>query len=508
MNEDIKNVEDDQRHCGKSLYLAIGAAACMMLAILLWVPTLITTLYTYPVQDDFYYAMKAKECMEEGHNLLSMASIWTLEYYEGFSGYYTSTFLMFLFSGIIDCSIWGIRVFCFVNCLLFMGTLYLFLHMFLTRVIGADRKWTAAFFLFMTACITCVHYFSEHEDLFWFCASVIYLSLLSIMFVGVSLFIYAVERKSPPLLIVAAVLGFLASGGSLNITAFCCILYLLVALWGITRGEKVYPLIGMGVTLAGALLNAVCPANFVRHGEPLTLAGIGQQVADSFTYLFNRYRQLLGFPVFCAVLVTLILLLIHTKVKEGAFKFPLPVVFTIVMGVMPAVVVFPVVLGYSLQVYWIMDRAIFISDLAIYLFLLVILLYWRGWISRKFGSLELNAKIRWLTAAAAVIVMTVGVRKSVIPYIPVVKMTEDFRNGVYKEYSDWVVSVYNQVKESQDEVVTVVMPPIQDTTCLINPKFYIGIYDYEQEYANRTIAEYYGKKALYLLMDQDAETEN
>ncbi|MBD5468151.1 MAG: hypothetical protein HDR21_08400 [Lachnospiraceae bacterium] len=480
----------------------IMAGVCMLLAVFLWAPTWITTLYTYPVQDDFGYALQAKTCMEEGHNLLTMSFICTVKYYREFSGYFMSTFLMFLFSGMIDCSIWGIRIFCLINCLMFMGALYLFLHTFLTRVMGLDGKWTAPLFLFLTACMTCVHYFTEHEDIFWFCASVIYLSLLIMMFVGVSLFIYAVDRGSPGLLAAAAVFGFLTSGASLNVTAFCCILYLLVALWGMARGKKLYSLIGMGVTLAGALINAVCPANFARHGEPLTIGGVVQTVAESVGYLFHRYRQLLGFPVFCAILVTFILLLIHTEGKS-TFKFPLPAVFTPVMLLMPAAVIFPVMLGYSSEIYKIVDRAIFISDLAIYLFLLMILCYWRGWISRKFGKININSKLRWLTAAVAVVVLIVGVKKSVIPYIPVVKQVNDFRSGVYENYADWCVSIYTQVKESEDEIVTVTVPPIHDTTCLINPKFYIGVYDPEEEYANRTIASFYGKRAVYVLVEEE-----
>lgn len=480
----------------------IAAGVCLLLAVLLWVPTGITTLYTYPVQDDFFYAMNAKECMEEGHSLLSMTFIKTVERYQSFSGCYMASWLMFLFSGMINCSIWGIRIFQLINCVLFVGACYLFLHAFVVKVMGLDWKWAAPLFLFVTACMNCVHYFTENENVYWFNASVVYLLILSIMMVGASLFIYAIDRKSPGLLAAAAVLGFFASGGSLNITAFCCILYLLIALWGMTRGKKLYSLIGVGVTLAGALINAVCPANFARHGDPLTIGGIGQMVAESVGYLVHRYRQLLGFPVFCAILVMLILLLIHTEGKS-TFKFPLPAVFTLVMLLMPAVVVFPVILGYSSEVYRIMDRAIFISDLAIYLFLLMILCYWRGWISRKFGKININSKFRWLTAAAAAVVLIVGVKKSVVPYIPVVKQINDFRSGVYENYADWCVSIYTQVKESEDEIVTVTVPPIHDTTCLINPKFYIGVYDPEEEYANRTIASFYGKRAVYVLIEEE-----
>ncbi len=482
----------------------IAAGICIVLALILWIPTLITIWYTYPVQDDFFYALNAKECMEEGHSVLSMAFIKTVEHYQGFRGYYTASFLMFLFSGLIDCSVWGIRIFQFVNCLFFVSAIYLLVHMLTTKIAGLDWKWSSCFFLFITACMTCVHYFTENENVLWLTAQLVYLSVLSIMMIGGAVFICGLDRKSPALLAVASVCGFLASGGSLNVTALCCILYLLIALWGMMIGRKLYAAVGMGITLAGALLNAVCPANFSNHGEAFTLADVGSVVMESVNYVGERYRQLLDFPVFCAILVALMLILVHAQGKS-TFKFPLPVIFTLVMSMMAAVVVFPVMLGYSSEVYGIMDRAIFISDFAIYWFLLMVLLYWRGWINRKFGKINIQGKIRVLTVAAAVIVLVIGVKKSVVPYIPVVKQIRDFRTGAYEAYSEWCISIYTQVRESEEEIVTVNVPAMEDTTCLINPKFYFGVYDPEEEYANKTIASFYGKKAVYVLPEETAE---
>ncbi len=129
------------------------------------------------------FSLNAKEYMEEGHSMLSMVFIKAVERYRDFRGCYTASFLMFLFSALIDCSVWGIRIFQLLNCLFFIGAIYLLVYMLTAKIAGLDRKRSSCFFLFITACMTCVHYFTENEDVLWFNASVVYLSVLSIMMI-------------------------------------------------------------------------------------------------------------------------------------------------------------------------------------------------------------------------------------------------------------------------------------------------------------------------------------
>lgn len=60
------------------------------------------------------------------------------------------------------------------------------------------------------------------------------------MLFGAALFISAIDKESKKRLAAASVLGFLAAGGALNVTAFCCSLYLLIALqaWGGAKGNE------------------------------------------------------------------------------------------------------------------------------------------------------------------------------------------------------------------------------------------------------------------------------
>lgn len=67
------------------------------LIVVLTLPSLILTLYSYPVQDDFHYAYYGRELMRQGYNLITMSFAKTWEYYITFCGCYTSSFLGYFF---------------------------------------------------------------------------------------------------------------------------------------------------------------------------------------------------------------------------------------------------------------------------------------------------------------------------------------------------------------------------------------------------------------------------
>ena len=106
----------------------IITAVLVVAAFLLIIPTLLGTLYIVPILDDLYHAMAARQYMEEGYGLLSMAFTKTIENYRVAKPFYTSIFLMWFLSGLLDCSTWGIRIFALVNAAVFYFAIYVLLQ--------------------------------------------------------------------------------------------------------------------------------------------------------------------------------------------------------------------------------------------------------------------------------------------------------------------------------------------------------------------------------------------
>ncbi len=210
------------------------------IAFLLIIPTLLGTIYIVPIQDDLYHAMEAREYMEQGHGLFSMAFTKTIENYRTTKPFYTSIFLMWFLSGLFQCSTWDIRIFAFLNAAVFYFAIYVLIHNLVVKVMKWEKNQVLPVYVLLIACLQCLIQYVNHEDIYWFCASVGYLTELSFMLFGAALFISAIEKESRKRLAGASVLGILAVGGALNVTAFCCCLYLLITLyaWGGGQTEK------------------------------------------------------------------------------------------------------------------------------------------------------------------------------------------------------------------------------------------------------------------------------
>lgn len=479
--------------------------------MVLTLPSLVLTLYSYPVQDDFHMAYYGRELMQQGHNLLTMALIKTWDYYRMFSGYYTCSFLGWFFSGAINCSVWGIRIFELLTAIFFYVSIWIMLRSIITRVMGYDKKRVLPFYILLLLCVNGLVIYGEHEDFYWFTACVMYLTTTSFIFYGVSLFLRAIDTKSKKSAVEAAVFGFLGSGGALNIAALCCILYLLVAVWGFfVKKEKVVSGIVFGVTLAGGIMNGLAPGNFIRAGEPLTISKIIDAMTGAFVYAFSRIAMFLQHPIYVAVVIILVIYLLMCRSKNSDYRFNMPILFTVAAFSFVAVIIFPVMMGYGKEVYHAMCRSNFISDIAIYLFTFLTLFYWRGWLERRFPHFAVTCRLEnaILIVSALVLVVIIGNDRllwkgnRMWKTVPFVRETWEWYSGRYREYSDYCIGVYDQIKEAEGDIVEITIREVKDTTCMINPQFWIGYYDMDKEHANRSIANFYGKDAVYIYLEE------
>ena len=469
----------------------------------LTMPFLILTLYSYPVQDDFHYAYYGHEMMKQGHNLISMSFIKTGEYYRTFAGCYTSTFLGYFFSAIINCDIWGIRIFELLSAIVFYFALYAMLRMAVIRVMGYEKEKVMPIYILLLLCFNGLIHYEEQEDFFWFITSVQYLLITSFIFFGIALFLHALDTENKKTAVAAAVLGFLGSGGALNIAALCCVLYLLAAFWGffVKKKRKMSGLV-FGVALVGALINALAPGNFIRAGEPLTIGKLVKALTDSFAYLLLRMKILIKNPIYIAIVIILVMYLLLCKSRKSNCGFHVPVIFMGILFSFVAIIIFPVMLGYGWDVYLIICRSNFISDAVIYLFTFLTLFYFRGWLEWRFPGFELSYRFENFMLIFSAAVLAIMLWRRDWSEVPFLRYAREWHHGVYREWSDYCMGVYRQIEEAEGNTPEIVIQKVQDTTCMISPKFWIGWYDMEKEHANRSIAQFYGKDAVYIFYEE------
>lgn len=318
--------------------------------------------------------------------------------------------------------------------------------------------------------------------------------------------------------VISMVLGFLVGGSVLNISALGCILYVMTAYWGIVVKKKVKMSVCISVPmLAGGIMNAIAPGNFVRKGGSVSYSEIWDAVVSTFSYLVYRVKWfLLHYPLFTAVLLVLVLLLAEHRIMETTYQFYVPVLFSGLMIAAVGIVIYPVMLGYGEDVYFWMERSNFISDFVIFLAIFLILLYWRGWLAVKCPQLQIKIKQEAARKGIIGLILAVGIvlsfwqdQKSTISHICSLEIYRELLSGEIAEYSQWSVSVIQAMEResrSQDnkECIEVHVPFIEDTTCLINPKYYYGLYNPEDTNGNNnTLARFYGVDLLYIYEEED-----
>lgn len=487
----------------------IGKGVLVCIAVMLALPSILITLYSYPCQDDFHYAVEAKKLLDQEYNIFTMSIVRMVEYYLGFTGCYTSSFLGHFFSGMINCNIWGIRIFEFISAIVFYAALYVCLYSFAHKIMQFDKDRVLPLYCLMLAFFNCLIYYSDHDDFYWFITSVQYLLISSFILYGVSCFILCMYeddvRRQRIFLVLACILGFLGSGGTLSIAAFCCAMFLIVFLWGFFVREKcrIRACVGMGVTLLGAVVNGIAPGNYKRYGEPVTLGGLYYAVKQSLRYTLERWETFIKNPIFWIIILLLLVILENCRTGEKRYKYKFPIFFVLFLFGLVAGIIFPTILGYGYECYVILNRGNFISDMAFYLFIFWALFYIKGWRDAKYPGFHIRFNKDAKIALSIIILSFIVFDRKYLMQIPVVKEYYDLAAGKNREYADYCIGIYDEVAASEDRVVEVYRKEVRDTTCMMNPQFYIGYYDYEEEYANTTIARFWDKDAIYLYLEDE-----
>lgn len=484
----------------------IASILILIVAVLSVIPSLYICRYVYPVQDDFHYARYVREVMSEGNGLFVSSIKGTIDYYKTFCGCYSSSFLGFFVSGIVNCNIWGVRLVCLISVGLFYIALYFFLITMFGIVFGVKKHEARWLFLLVLECLTGIIYYAEHEDYYWFITAVQYLFITTCILAGSSLLIYGIIKKRKYLYIVSALLAVIGSGGALNIAALCVCTYGFIWIWAFfdSKERKNVSIVCM-VALLFAVINGVAPGNYIRKGTPLTVNQAVQAILLSYKYMIDRYVFYLKNPLFIFVLITLLIALLFIKMPTKDNGYKLPIFMMLVLESTIALVIFPVMIGYGWDAYQVICRANFISDLVLFICTVISALYIKGWMNRIGVELKYPRYVGTILIILICIIAGFVLNKQWKKGTAMYRQYAEIKDKSMQEYSDYVVDVINQVKNSNDSIVRIYIPVVEDKTCLINAQYTIGEYDINEFCGNTSMANFYGKKAVYIY---PVETKN
>ena len=439
------------------IFLLVGILA-------ITVPVVIGCGYTYLCEDDFATESGAQDAAAiYGSNFIG-ALHKVHDYAMTNQGTYVPTFLLHFVRAYSRWGFTGVHI-----VMIFNVVFFIFAVLFLIKVLLGDYLSTVIVMLAASiAAFNVAGTDNARELFFWYTGAMTYTFEMSLACITLAFCILAKnsrdKKKRSIFLIISMFTGFLASGGTLEVTApNCAWLLLMLILCNqevITQKVLILPFLA---SFSGALINVLAPGNFARANEVSSEghATVVDAIRDTFQCYHDETVIIFGSVLFVIVLAAVFIfcMVYRTKVFSNGVSTAkilllIPAVFLIQFFTM-----FPVTFGYHLPSLKSMRTTATYEIIArfMYLFYVVCLAQWcREHIRAK----ALKTALIAVAAGAAVITFAVSSNKlQDITSGYSCAILSDYRSGTMKSVFESRVFVMNSLKEAADGTDVVLCVP-------------------------------------------------
>lgn len=486
----------------------IKYVVCAVLTLMIVLPVIYATRFSFPCQDDFAYTKISKGLMNEGYSVLGQAIYMVKEWHMTWGGLYSSTFFGYLFSGIIQCDVHKLRIFEFLSAILYFSSLFVFVYNVVVYIFKLSKKEVITIYFAVVLLLNGVVYYGDFDVMYWFITSVQYLMLLSFSLLGVSLYISAIwganTKRVLAASILSAILGLVASGANLGLAALNVLLYVIVGGYALIIKKRKKSILVVIVPIIGAVINAIAPGNFVRSGGSKRLADIIIASKASIKYVIERLEYYSKMPEFWIAFMVIILVTLFIPRKEKGIGVTIkwPAMTWLLSAIGCAGSIFPMMLGYGYEVFGVLIRGQFLLDFLIFIFLIANVLVLEQWLIDKY-DVEWKKVIKKdiIIALLAVLLFgTIQERDDKWRWIGIVRYYRDLDANRFGDFASYYLDVLEQVKRYEGEIAVVYVDEVSEKTAQVNPMIvYDCCYDPELDYQNTSLAEFCGKKAAWVL---------
>jgi hypothetical protein len=403
--------------------------------------------------------------------------------YQTWQGTFSGAFVTFWTLGAAYGNVKTARLMLFGVLILFFTALWLIAGM-IVKFVFRDRNYVWEMFIYSTLIIVGIGSCSPAESLYWLTGACMYTIPFALSVYGAIMYLkYFQERKSG-WLISAGVIGFLASGGVLQVTALVNAAYLLIfCKYVISRNWRWKDIIPFVMCLTGALINVCAPGNYLRHDvvtqEKINLIRI--ILYTLYSVLMRLVYLLQNGLLLAAMLVIVVGILMSKKQLVKCSWNPL---WMGIIGFCTVLLsVFPVALGCNNVVK--SDRSIFLIDLSLVIFLIVWMFYIAIWIRNRYGvNLKPDMK-PWVYVAVSFGVLSNLATVSLSNIVVCEMITEQF-DGTLSAFAKDQEYMISQIENSKERDIVVLTDGIS-TDLLLG----IGLEPEADYWGNVAVASYY-----------------
>lgn len=470
----------------KLLKILIISFCCVVCGVLIFTFTSIAS-WSFPQADDFSHGMGLGYLGSNVFALLAASFSFAKRTYLGWQGTYFSMFLQGFLCPLTELKATDLKPVMIMNALLIFASLFFFVFT-VGKKLQMDRFY--CFLLYTAVIFSLFTYKAWTEIFYWFSGATSYSFPMSTALFGGAVLLRAKRKRG---YVLAAVLAFLASGGSLEVAGTSCwLVFMILALRVLFKKEYKGSLAVFIIAVAGALCNALAPGNASRQAEigvTVTLMNLIKAAIYTVLQVISNVSDLLVTTPFIVVL--LLIFCIGVRISR---KLPFHTTFWLMLPFLtffwPFVCAYPVRLAYCTAVYatYFPNRCEYIEMTVLVLTCVVCALSAGVFAGKKTDG----ACVRYALASAAVIAVLGYATQSSWDLTTSVayKSCMEYANGTFQAYSRAAKEIYASIENSDEEdVVVTSIGGIENFT-----SFYIP--EEADHWLSGSIANYYGKNSV------------
>lgn len=450
--------------------------------------------YTVLLADDYTHGVSVGLFHAPFFTYIGASFRYMKKVYLNWQGTYFAMFLQALLSPVNNAGLAQLKIVMIFNALLFFAALFGMVWTLLDLALKKEKAPHIRLPIFAVILFAILDANVFTEVFFWYSGAVSYSIPLSCAFLAVMCFLLYnnngyLNKLKTVLTVCAAVLSFLASGGSLAVSGVGCYALLLLTI-GFYMEDRKVSVRNIAVTvsgIAGALINVAAPGNYVRKaaidGGSQSLQ-LMQSIKWTVRIVLKECERFAEETMFGAVLLAMLLAGIYLsgKVHRQLNVYCLLSILALAAGF---VAVFPVVLGSSSseianRCYFILDVVLLLSMLNLAVCVGICVDKWAGLCDNRSAWVVLFVMLFF-----AVLYSPEKSSDSALMHV-----VNSVRGGSYRDYYAECSAVYDYLEHCTEDDVVVEVPEAID---------YFECFYLEEDaggWVNVGVAEYYHKNSV------------
>lgn len=471
--------------------------------IILWIfavvycmPFVLIARYSVLWSDDF--SNYNRYCAQDGANHLVKSINFAKDIYCSWQGTFVSNFLV-AFLHPTYWTKWGIGISTFTRMINVVIVVLLFISIYLClravlTYIGIEKKEVIVAFCFVIVPLLSIRHFSEMFS--WFTVMMVYTLPLGLALLSVFLFLN--DKNNNILRILACILAFLASGGVLEVSGIISYISLTILIINWINNKKITPIymLYFAMPFLGSLINVLAKGNYTRHEM------IDGNRISIVRYLYFSVRVVLQtihnliIKTDTPFLLFLLLALTFGFFCKKAIDAKKRICVLVSISFFPVVVVFPVLLGYSMgDVNRLPIRAAFVFYCMIIAALELIAYIVGSYLGEKYSNGETKGKV--VTFLGIMIIYALFTRVQSVESQRYFEVCDAIASGDLKKSSDSVYAIYNDIEASKDETIVLEAPKTIEWFTVMtfsdDPEFWVNV----------GLEQYFDKKAISFITREE-----